>query len=278
MSREIFAKMAGTLDSNRKIRKAGRDGRDVFLWVLRQVALRDSDGCIPTDDLTDFDYLADQLMCDPVDAERGVAAACSAGLLITDNEHGVTRIVGWDSDWGRRPMSNAERQALYRLRHGSAKDNHKESQKRVTETALPVTEAVTSNVVEESRVEEREGRVTPPLALSLIPSEPNPPDRVARLWAEQERLRAESVPGSRALTLTKDRRKLVQAALKAGYSDDDIRANLDEFAAEARRTQSLEWFNGETNWRPANIARKLGGIGAAAGATASPQRWRMPEV
>ena len=40
MSREIFAKMSGTLDSNRKIRKAGRNGRDVFLWVLRQVALR----------------------------------------------------------------------------------------------------------------------------------------------------------------------------------------------------------------------------------------------
>lgn len=255
MSREIFAKMAGTLDSNRKIRKAGRDGRDVFLWVLRQVALRDSDGAVPTDDLTDFDYLADQLMCSPADAERGVAAACAAGLLVTDNEHGVTRIAGWDSDWSRRPMSNAERQALYRLRHGSGKDNHRESPKRVTEAPLPVTDEVTSNVVEESRVEEREGRVTPPL--TLVPSEPKS-DRVADLWAEQERLRAESLPGCRSLSLTKDRRKLVQAALRAGYSEDDLRASLAAYAAEANRSGSLEWFNGETNWRPANIARTLG--------------------
>ena len=155
-------------------------------------------------------------------------------------------------------MSNAERQALYRLRHGSTKDNRKESPKSVTEHPLPVTEAVTSNVVEESRVEEREGRVTPPL--TLVSSEPKP-DRVARLWAEQEQLRADAVPGGRALTLTKDRRKLVQAALKAGYSDDDLRATLEAYADEARRNGSLEWFNGETNWRPANIARKLGGIG-----------------
>lgn len=161
MSREIFAKMSGTLDSNRKIRKAGRNGREVFLWVLRQVALRDSDGGIPTEDLTDFEYLADQLMCSPDDAADGVAAATREGLLcVTD---GVTQIVGWDDGWSRRPRSNAERQAEWRLRHGNAKKNTDSSTHSVTETPLRVTDGVTSNVVEESRVEEsrERGAVTP---------------------------------------------------------------------------------------------------------------------
>lgn len=255
---EIFAKMAGTLDSNRKIRKAGRDGRDVFLWVLRQVALRDSDGEVPTEDLTDFDYLADQLMCTREDAERGFNAAVSAGLLSVTGD--VTRIAGWGDDWGRRPMSNAERQARYREKSKRGNAIGVQRAEGVTEAPLLVTSRVTSNVEEESRVEEREGRVTPPPALALVSPDPRSPDRVARLWAEQERLRAEVSPGCRPLSLTKDRRKLVQGAVKAGYSDEDLLANLKAYAAEARHSSSLEWFNGETNWRPANIARTLGKI------------------
>jgi hypothetical protein len=80
-AREAFAKMAGSLDSNRKIRKGGRDAREVYLWVLRQVALRDSGGNIPADDVLDFEHVADQLMCDPADARRGVENAVAVGLL-----------------------------------------------------------------------------------------------------------------------------------------------------------------------------------------------------
>lgn len=107
--------------------------------------------------------------------------------------------------------------------------------------------------------QEQEDQREPPAQPSLVltGSEPKA-DRVADLWAEQERLRAESLPGCRSLSLTKDRRKLVQAALRAGYSEDDLRASLAAYAAEAHRSGSLEWFNGETNWRPANIARTLG--------------------
>lgn len=254
---EIFAKMAGTLDSNRKIRKAGRDGRDVFLWVLRQVALRDSDGQIPIEDLTDYDYLADQLMCSKEEAERGVNAAIGAALLSVTGS--VASIVGWGEDWGRRPMSNAERQARYREKTKRVNAIGVQRAKSVTEASLQVTDGVTSNVEEEIRVEEREGRVTP-LPLALVSPEPRPPDRVARLWAEQERLRAEASPGCRSLSLTKDRRKLVQNAIRAGYSDEELLANLQAYATEAARSSSLEWFNGETNWRPANIARTLGKI------------------
>ena len=270
MSREIFAKMAGTLDSNRKIRKAGRDGRDVFLWVLRQVALRDSDGSIPTDDLTDFDYLADQLMCSPADAERGYIAACATGLLVTDNEHGGTRIVGWSGDWGRRPRSNAERQADFRARHGAARAKPSVDASDVTDAPLPVTADVTSNPVEESRVEEirveekrERGAVTAPALPGFDSPSGRAPkaDPVADLWAEQERLRKEALPRSIGLDLTADRRKRIGALLKSGHSADSLMACLRAYASEARDTGDGQHFNGDTNWRPDNVARTLGRIG-----------------
>lgn len=121
--------------------------------------------------------------------------------------------------------------------------------------AKPLAKAFAQEQEQEQKQEEREPHAQPSLA--LVHSEPKS-DRVADLWAEQERLRAESLPGCRSLSLTKDRRKLVQAALRAGYSEDDLRASLAAYAAEAHRSGSLEWFNGETNWRPANIARTLG--------------------
>lgn len=273
MSREIFAKMAGTLDSNRKIRKAGRDGRDVFLWVLRQVALRDSDGSIPTDDLTDFDYLADQLMCSPADAERGYIAACATGLLVTDNGHGVTRIVGWSGDWGRRPRSNAERQADFRARHGSTKAKPSVDAIDVTDAPLPVTEDVTSNPVEESRVEEsrERGAVTAPALPGFDSPSGRAPkaDPVADLWAEQERLRKEALPRSIGLDLTADRRKRIGALLKSGHTVEALTACLRAYAAEAKASGDGQWFDGVSNWRPDNVTRTLGKIGSRQSSTRS---------
>ncbi len=241
MSREIFAKMAGTLDSNRKIRKAGRDGRDVFLWVLRQVALRDSDGAIPTDDLTDFDYLADQLMCTPADAERGYVAACAAGLLVTDNEHGVTRIVGWNGDWGRRPRSNAERQADFRARHGSAKAKLPVDASGVTEAPLPVTEAVTSNVVEESRVEEsrERGAVTPAPTLPGFESKEATPSPAPKPKRKKPftTLPADFAPSQSHVDFAREHRL-------------DLGAEVAKFRFhhEAKRSEFAQWGSALSTW------------------------------
>lgn len=114
----------------------------------------------------------------------------------------------------------------------------------------------------------REREATPP-PLAPIPPDPKPPkpDVAARLWAEQERLRRLAMPKSRGLELTDDRRKRVQARLDEGYSEADLMACLAEYAREAR-SNGGEWFNGDTNWRPDNVARTLGRIGSGGPAQA----------
>lgn len=113
--------------------------------------------------------------------------------------------------------------------------------------------------------QEREGPASPPaLALDLPSDHPAKPDSVADLWAYQERRRAE-LPGTRTLKLTTDRRKAIAARRKDGHTDDDLRACIDAYADEAKRTGNAEWFNGESNWVAANVARTLGRVGAARG-------------
>ena len=119
-----------------------------------------------------------------------------------------------------------------------------------------------SEIRDPEEIREREADPATP-ALVLVPSGPDlpaKPDPIADLWAEQERLRAESIPGSRRLALTADRRKKIAALLKSGHTTDDLRACLQAYAAEAR-TNGGEWFNGESNWVAANVARTLGRIG-----------------
>lgn len=111
-----------------------------------------------------------------------------------------------------------------------------------------------------------------PPPLVLLPQEadpPKPPDPVESLWDEQERLRREAMPKSRGIKLTDDRRKRVQDRLDDGYTEDDCRAVLAEYAREARLNGG-EWFNGETNWRPENFARALGRVGTGPRAGPSP--------
>ena len=96
---------------------------------------------------------------------------------------------------------------------------------------------------------------------------PDPPrpkaDLVAGLWAEQERLRADSIPGSRPLKLTRDRRKLVQARLDDGYTVEDLRVSL-VFRATRAKLGDSEWFNGDANWSAKSVAYALGQQGTAA--------------
>jgi hypothetical protein len=125
---------------------------------------------------------------------------------------------------------------------------------------------------------EGEGKRGPasPAALPLFgdpPAKPPAPpkaDDVAALWAEQERLRPEVITGARGLDLTSDRRARIRALLKAGHSVDALMACVRAYAAEAKATGDGQWFNGESNWRPDNVARTLGRIGSRPNASASP--------
>lgn len=120
--------------------------------------------------------------------------------------------------------------------------------------------------------EEGPGPATP-AALPLFGDQPGPlpskPDPVAGLWAEQERLRAEVIPGSRALDLTADRRKRIAGLLKAGHTAESLRSCLAAYADEIRAGGDSQWFNGESNWRPDNVARTLGRIGSKPAAVRS---------
>jgi hypothetical protein len=121
--------------------------------------------------------------------------------------------------------------------------------------------------------EEEENGPAAPAALPLFAErsapEPVRPDTVADLWAEQERLRAEVIPGSRALDLTADRRKRIAGLLKAGHSAESLRSCLAAYADEIRTGGDSQWFNGESNWRPDNVARTLGRIGSRPAAARS---------
>lgn len=104
-------------------------------------------------------------------------------------------------------------------------------------------------------------------------SEAPDPERTAReLLAEQDRLRAEAIPGARPL---KPSTKSVEAVHKIldEYTADDCRHVLAVYAAEARLDPlSAKWFNGETNWRPDNFRRALGKPVPSRAATSPPPR------
>lgn len=130
------------------------------------------------------------------------------------------------------------------------------------------SQSVTPTLPDPTITNQTESDPAPPASPSLpgLGLQPDPPaklDPVADLWAFQERLRAESVPGCRPLKLTDDRRRLVRDARKLGYSDDDLRAALVQCATETKLDpKNARWFNGETNWRPKSIAFRLGSIGS----------------
>ena len=107
-----FAKVDAALDSNPKIRRAGREGREVFLFLLRRVQLLDVAGRLPLANVESW-YLADQLMMTETEACHGVSRCVTAGLI----ELGADVCVrGWDDEWARRPMTDAERKARQRQR------------------------------------------------------------------------------------------------------------------------------------------------------------------
>lgn len=147
-SQLIFAKLDPGFFSNRKVRRTSRNGRDVYLFALCQNAARGAKGWVPIGDL-DPDYVADMLRVTPDEAQQGVTDACYAKLLTIDGDRVL--IGGWDQDWARRPLTNAERQDNFRKRNAAGVTNN---------------EKVTRNGSEERRGEERESARYAPDSLS----------------------------------------------------------------------------------------------------------------
>lgn len=108
-----WCKVASNLDSHPRIRRAGRNGREVFLFALRRNAEPDNPvpGRLPGVMLESW-YLADQLMMSEDEAVTGVTACRHAGLLIEDGESWL--ICGWDDDWGKGAVAGRDRTAKWR--------------------------------------------------------------------------------------------------------------------------------------------------------------------
>ncbi len=146
----IFAKVAANLDTHPKIRKAGRDGREVFLFVLRKNAELDLSGVIPAAHVETW-YLAEQLMMTELDASNGLSRCVTAGLLRIEGH--AYAIAGWGDEWAKRPLTNAERQSKYRAKT----DTSVAGVDKVTNSNDARRYETLSNVVEESRSEKSRG-------------------------------------------------------------------------------------------------------------------------
>jgi hypothetical protein len=153
-----WAKMSSNLDSNPKIRKAGRNGREVFLFIIRRNSELDMAGRIPEAHVEAW-YLADQLMMPESDAVSGLSACVRTGLLRIEDGHAV--IVGWDDEWGKRPMTEAERKRLERAVKAAktpSTDNHSTDNQvsgQVTNVSGQVVTSPDCHGSEEKREEEK---------------------------------------------------------------------------------------------------------------------------
>lgn len=140
-----WAKMASDLDLDPAIIRAGRNGREVYLLLLRRCALGDSRGFVSARHL-DPEVIARILMCSVAEAAEGVTACIRESLVVTDvrdMRDGVT-IVAWEKWNGSRkdPMSVTERKAKSR--------KLKKERAQVTK----VTEVTTEKRREEEKREE----------------------------------------------------------------------------------------------------------------------------
>lgn len=153
-----WAKMAANLDTHPKVVSAGRNGREVFLFVLRRVADLDTQGVVPSSNVEPR-YLARILDMPEADAENGICAAIHAGLLERELATGFIRVCGWDANWSKKPSTNAERQAKHRNNVSSNETalcvtNSNDGSVTQRYAPLLVTPSNGSNASEKSRVEE----------------------------------------------------------------------------------------------------------------------------
>ena len=163
-----WCKVASNLDSHPKIRKAGRCGREVFLFALRRNAEpgNEAAGKIRAEELEPW-YLADVLQMPECDAVTGVTAAVTAGLLVREGDHFV--IAGWESEWSKDREDGRVRTAKWRERQ--------KAKQPVTSRDVTECHTVTGDLEEKRREENR-------YVFGAEPSAPAKPTRARRLRAD----------------------------------------------------------------------------------------------
>lgn len=223
-SQLIFAKLDPGFYTNRKVRRAGRDAREVFLWALCMNAQRGAKGSIPVADL-DPEYVSEMLLISAREVQNGVERACNAGLLTIDGNQVL--IGGWDQDWSRRPLTNAERQAKFRSRNDDSVTSNDE---------------VTRNGSEERRGEEREGALRARDSLSGFDLPAKGAVTRAARGANQQPLSADWKPTNAAaaiahslgLDLGHEARQFALNAAAKGHTFANADAAFEKFLGQSR--------------------------------------------
>ena len=126
-----WAKVDTGIHWNPKVRRAGREAREVYLLILLANAEQQADGEIAAH-YADPDYLADCLQCSPDEARNGVKRCETFQLLHVTDES--VRILGWDEEW--RTKNSTDRVRKYRARKRAEKQRVEPS---VTDETLHVT-------------------------------------------------------------------------------------------------------------------------------------------
>lgn len=236
-----FCKIDAHLDTNPKIRKAGRDGRDVFEFIVRRNSLMERDGSIPIRYIEPW-YLADVLMMSEAEASHGVSRAVTACLIEVDTVQGVVRIVGWTPDWGRTRRSDAERKADQRAREKAAAESKSpESDTPVTpnrdscDTSRDVTAVTDQRREDKSRSEE--DHISAPAA----------PGSIKTLKARVDKARKQRAPHTR---FSDDWAPTETHAAKAREGGVDLEFQREKFKndALAKDKTFANWDRAFSNW------------------------------
>lgn len=249
-----WAKMSSNLDSNPKIRRAGRNGREVFLFVLRKNSDLDLGGRVPELYVEGW-YLADQLMMPEPEAVSGLSQCVRTGLLKSEEAHVV--IVGWDDEWGKRPLTEAERK---RQQRAKSKTSDGESG-HVTEVSGQKQDSPECHGSEEKRGEKK--RVEE--KREDAPAKPSRPTKssLPEGWTPQR-----SEPNDRAWR-------------EAQARGVDCRAELEAIRdhALANAWRKVDWNATWRNWlRRANAGRRAANGNGQTALDAQLERVRMLEA
>lgn len=250
MSKIIWAKLDPGFYSNRKVIRAGRNGREVFVFALCVNASRGAKGSIPASDLEPW-YVARQLGISEDDAMDGVTRALDAGLLVRDGDE--VQISGWDSDWSRRPATRGEIQKAYRERgkdryQGVVTRDHKNS-------ALPI--------------DQRDQRERSAVTLSLSASRDSggtaakgaargAPQQVSDTWGPTQA--AAEYAQSRSLDLDHEAAQFRRVAKANGHTYADVDAAFELFMSRSRDVGKKRRAPQTGPRKPARTRDELGNV------------------
>lgn len=231
-----WAKMASNLDSHPRVRAAGRDGREVYLFILRRNAELDLHGLVPKIHVEPW-YVAYELMIDQVTARNGVSRCVTAGLLHESETCFV--ISGWDDEWAKKPLTNAERQAKFREKELAKTGSCDNGVTKVTESNDAIVTERDRNAGEERRVEEKRVEESKEEVATALPAPP-PKKPKARVISPEHREIAMRVLGkltqrSHVAYRSEKHVALIVRQLEAGVTEDELRRVI------AYCAEKLEW-------------------------------------